>query len=160
MRSNYPTARLSQEIENSPDFVTDTIQSLSEIAKLGKPQTTEELESRIDMYFRFCGEHGCRCGVETLALCLSVDRTTFWRWCGSDCGKGDQWSEICQRARQFIVSFTEQAMISGKLSPPVAIFSMKNLAGWRDTLSFEDATPHTGAEKNVLAANSLPKLAE
>lgn len=158
MKSNYPTARLSQEIEDSPDFVSDTIQSLSEIAKLGKPQTTEELESRIDLYFRFCGEHGCRCGIESLALCLSVDRTTFWRWCGSDCGKGEKWMELCRQARQFIISFTEQAMISGRLSPPVAIFSMKNLANWKDAISFEDATPAHTTNNNILAVTELPKL--
>lgn len=158
MKSNYPTARLSQEIEENPDFVADTIESLSELAKLGKPLTTEELEIRINKYFQFCGEHGCRCGIESLALCLGVDRSTFWRWCGSDCGKGDRWSEICQRARQFIVSFTEQAMISGKLSPPVAIFSMKNLAGWKDAISFEDSTPRTMETTQTISAQELPRL--
>lgn len=157
--SNYPTAKLTEEIEESPGFVTDTVQSLCQLSQKGKPQTVEELESRIDDYFHFCGEHGCRIGIEGLALSLGIDRSTFWRWSnGENGGKGERWTEICRRARQFIIAFTESTMISGKLSPPVAIFAMKNIAGWKDAISFEDAMPQGTLSKQVLSAEALPKL--
>lgn len=156
--SNYPTAKLTEEIEENPGFVTDAIESLSALAKLGKPETAEELESRIDDYFRFCSEHGSRVGIEALALSLGIDRSTFWRWSNGENGKGERWTDVCRRARQFIIAFTESAMISGKLSPPVAIFAMKNVAGWKDAISFEDSMPQGALSKQVLSAEALPKL--
>ena len=156
--SNYPTAASSRELEENSDFVADTITSLSQLAKLGKPATVEELEQRLDDYFSFCAEHGSRIGIESISLCLGVDRTTFWRWCNGDHGKGERWTEICAQAKQTIIAFTEQAMISGKISPPVGIFCMKNVANWKDTVSFEDATPTETTHKNVLDAGELPTL--
>ena len=157
-KSNFPTATMTRELEENPIFISDCIESLSDLSKLGKPVTSEDLEKRLNLYFSYCADNSCRVGIEGLALACGCDRSTFWRWANGEHSKGARWTELCQRARQTVVAFTESCMLNGKLSPPVAIFAMKNLAGWRDTLSFEDATPHTGAEKNALAVTELPKL--
>ena len=47
-------------------------------------------------------------------------------------------------------------MLCGKISPPSGIFLLKNWANYRDTLSFEEATPP--AEKKAIF--ELPVLQE
>lgn len=90
--SNYPNATV--ERLNGTEFCTETVNSIAELSKQGKPQTTEELQERIDSFFRFCAESSMKPGVETLSLALSIDRVTFWSWCQDSCGKGAEWIAI------------------------------------------------------------------
>ena len=62
-----------------------------------------------------------------------------------------------QSAKAFISAYIEQAMLSGKISPPSGIFLMKNWLGYKDTVSIEEAMPHEDI-KQVLTAAELPKL--
>lgn len=140
-KSNLPNAVAARLSEEDPEFVGDTVACLRDLSAFGTPKTDAELEQRIDQYFNLCAAKKMRPGVEALSLALGVDRSTFWRWCGNDAkNKSDVWIELCRNARQLIVAFTEAAMQSGKLSPPTAIFLMKNIASYKDTLSFEDVT--------------------
>lgn len=153
--SNFPTAQLDLLL-NDTDFTSDTVQSLRELSSWGVPQTDEELIKRIDLYFDFCKDHKLRPGVEGLALSLGVDRGTLWRWCnGNTKTKSDVWVQACQQARQLITAFIEAASQSGRLSPPIAIFSLKNVAGWKDTYCFDELTP-AAEEKEVTPVSSLP----
>lgn len=150
--SNYPQARLTREIEKSGEFVHDTVSSISCISELainGKPKDEAELRDRISRFFDFCSKNQFRPGIEALSLALGVNRTTFWHWCNSEYGVSDEWADICKLARQSIIAFVEASANSGHLSPPIAIFSLKNLANWKDTLSFEDLTPEPEKEKRV-----------
>lgn len=157
--SGLPTARQDAEL-NGTDFVGETIGSLKEIADLGIPRTDAELESRINTFFEFCGTHNIRPGIETLSMALGCDRRTFWTWCRGLGGKSDDWGQMCRQARQLIISFTEQAMITNHLTPPVAIFTMKNLASWKDTVSFEELSRTEPEEKTRMSAKDLPRLME
>lgn len=139
--SNFPQAKMTREIQSADGFVKDTVSCITELAQFGKPKDEEELKQRIKQYFDFCADSGFRPCVESLALSLGVDRTTFWRWCNQDIRVSDEWSNTCKKARQAIIAFIESSAISGHLSPPIAIFALKNLANWKDTISFEDATP-------------------
>lgn len=152
-KSNYPTAQLD---DIDPEFIGVTVTSLMELSNRGTPQNDAELAQRIDDYFRFCADRKLRPGVESLALALDIDRSCLWRWCGNDAKtKSDEWIRLCRQAKQMIVAFTEAAMLSGKVSPPVGIFALKNIAGWRDTISFDDATP-AAEEANITRVSDLP----
>lgn len=158
--SNFPTAQMNRSIEKVDGFIGDTVSCISELAKYGKPKNEEELKERIQKYFDFCANHDFRPGIESLSLALGVDRTTFWRWCNMDIKTSQRWSDICKVARQSIVAFTEAAANSGHLSPPIAIFSLKNIANYKDAISFEDVTPMSEDNSRFRNYNNLPMLQE
>jgi len=152
-KSNYPTTAVSEL--NGEDFTGSTIGSLMELSSQGVPETVSELEQRIEDYFSFCQDHNLRPGIETLSLALSVNRSTFWRWC---CGErrvnDNRWTEVCMKARQVIISFLECASMSGKLNPATSIFLLKNWASYSDTSPIEPAVSNAAA----LAVDNLPRL--
>ena len=152
-----PTEKLSEELNENPKYVSETISCLMDLGRNGKPKNCEELKQRIDGYFLYCAEHGLKPGIETLCLALDCDRRSFWSWCVGVRSHVEEWQNICIRARQSIIAFMESAMYSGKVSPPVAIFTMKNVAGWRDTLTVEDYLPQVEAETNTVEV--LPTFA-
>ena len=151
--SNFPSNQLNQLPEG---VCAETVQCLRELAERGKPTTVEELRSRIDKYFEFCAEHDFRCGIESLCLSLGVSRTTLWKWCRED-GCSAEWAEVCQRAKQFILTFLEQITLTGRLNPASSIFYLKNWADYKDSISFDDALPTTDTRR-VLSAAELPQL--
>jgi hypothetical protein len=155
--SNYPTAQANRELQKANGFIFDTVSCIAELANLGKPNDEEELKERIRMYFDFCKRNSFRPGIESLALSLGVDRSTFWRWCNRETNVSLEWTKACKVARQSIVAFTEASATSGHLSPPIAIFILKNVAGYKDSISFED-TAQNNTVFNAVSARDLPVL--
>ena len=130
--------------ELEPDFVSNVVESLRELNYLGKPITDEELENRINEYFKFCQRTGNRPGIETLCFALHISRTTLFNWnAGLGCSE-NRW-ELINRAKGFIAAFMEQAMTRGKISPPSGIFLMKNWLNYKDTVSFENVVDLNGS---------------
>ena len=151
--SNYP----ANQLNNLPAGVcSETISCLRDLADKGKPQTITELKQRIDDYFQFCAEHDVRCGIESLCLSLGITRTTLFNWCNGN-GCDAAWTEVCQYAKQFIVTFIEQVSMSGRLNPATSIFLLKNVGGYKDTISFEEDVPKE-TQRRALTASELPKL--
>lgn len=151
---NFP----SQQVSSLPeDFTRKTIQSLMELNEKGKPKTNRELQERIDDYFQFCARSGCRPGVEGLCMSLHISRTTLFRWShGQDCDPQRQ--EIIERAKMFIASFLEQAILRGKVSPPSGIFLLKNWCSYKDTLSFENIDSTGAFERPPLSQEEIRGL--
>lgn len=135
--SNFPSNQLNGL---SPETCAEITSCLMELNRQGKPETTEELQKRIDDYFSFCGHKGLRVGVETLCCALSVSRQTLWKWCDG-IGCNEEWAEICRNAKQFIMAFLETLTLSGKLNPASSIFYLKNWGGYRDAISFDNNVP-------------------
>lgn len=136
-RNNYPQGQL-EDIE--PSTVQEIVASLKELHDRGKPQTDEEIKQRIDDYFSFCQYSSIRPGIESLCLALSIGRTCLFNW-NNGVGCSPQCQEYVQSAKAFIAAFIEQAMLSGKISPPSGIFLAKNWLGYKDTLSIEENMP-------------------
>lgn len=63
------------------------------------------------------------------------------------------------RLSLLIAAYIEQALLSGKVSPPSGIFLMKNWLSYKDTVSIEESIPNK-EEKHVLTAAELPRLGE
>lgn len=154
-KNNYPQAGLDA-IE--PVAVQQIVSSLKELHDMGKPETDEETKQRIDDYFAFCERTSIRPGIESLCMALHISRTTLFRWNnGEDCTKYKQ--ELIQSAKSFIGAFLEQAMLSGRISPPSGIFLMKNWLSYKDAISIEESVPSTDMRR-VLTAAELPKLGQ
>lgn len=132
-RNNFPNVTINDIPE---DFTASTVQSLRELADLGKPATDAELSERIDRFFLWCQQTGSRPGIESLCLALGVTRTTLFKWNnGTGCTPARQ--QIIQQAKAFIAAFLEQASLQGRLNPATSIFLMKNWMDYKDTVSFE-----------------------
>ena len=117
-------------------FVTTTVHSLRELAAAGKPTTVSELKERIDAYFT-----------------LGVSRVSFWNWTqGKHCSA--EWQECCTQAWQTVAAFLEAASTAGRLTPPVAIFLMKNWLGYRDVADFKIVSN----DDRALTAEELPRF--
>lgn len=128
----------SQLLEISPAKIKATVHDIKQLYDLGRPETDEELEQRIDMFFQFCENSSIRPAVSALCTALHISRTTLFRWSrGEDCSKKRQ--EIIEMAKSFIDAFLEQATMSGQVQCAVGIFLMKNWLGYKDTISIEEA---------------------
>lgn len=150
----YPNSNIDDALQ--ADFVQDTVNSLMELSNQGIPQNTDELKRRISDYFSFCADRGMRPGIESLSLALSTSRQNFWAWTQGKY-KDAEWQEICQQAKQVIISFLEAASLQGRLNPATSIFLLKNWANYADTVTFETGETQ---QKAVLTASSLPHLSD
>lgn len=150
-KSNYPAAQLG---DLEPDFVAETIENLRQLNSKGKPKTDKELTERIDQYFQFCQNTGNRPGIESLCMSLCITRTTLFNWNnGINCTPERQ--EIVVKAKAFIASFMEQAVLRGKINPASGIFLMKNWLGYKDSYSFEEATENKQYNKPTRTAAEI-----
>lgn len=136
-KSNYPNATLDDV--NGSEIVTIYVNSLMELAEMGKPRNEKELKDRITAYFKFCADKQLRPGIEGLCLSLSITRMTFWNWCNrSDKFQySEEWTNTCVRARQLICSFLELTATHGRLNPTTFIFLSKNWMGYDDKTTIE-----------------------
>lgn len=141
-KSNYPSEQVN---DLDPDFVAETVKSLRELNDLGKPETDEEVRTRIDQYFEFCQDTGNRPGIESLCLALHISRTTLFNW-ASGTGCSTERQEIIEKAKNFIASFLEQIVLRGRISPPSGIFLMKAWLGYKDTVSIEEVLKEQPAQ--------------
>ena len=74
-----------------------------------------------------------------MCMSLCITRTTLFNWNnGINCTQERQ--EIIIKAKAFIASFMEQAVLRGKINPASGIFLMKNWLNYKDSYSFEEAT--------------------
>ena len=132
-KSNFPTNGLN---EISAEFAHETIKSLNDLYNLGRPENDDDVEQRIDDYFKFCEQSSLRPGIESLGLALSVSRAAIWNWeHGIDCSARRQ--QLIVKAKRFITAYLEQAMLSNKIYPGSAIFMLKNWAGYKDSVEVE-----------------------
>lgn len=140
---------MSQNSQNFPAQKVDSMTtlekqeigfSLAEMPKGEKPTNINELRTRLAKYFEYCRETGFRCGIETLCLSLGVTRQTLFNWCRGE-GCTQEWQEQCQLAKQYIYGFLEQASLSGKINPVLAVWYGKNWCGYKDSISLEENTP-------------------
>lgn len=152
--SNFPPARVERELSEKAGACSDSIDIVLEIARNKKPENIDELQRAINNYFRLCQETDTRPGIEALALACGVDRVSFWRWCnGLHCS--DEWARICCHARQMVATTTEALTISGKLSPPVGIFCLKQ-HGWTENQVLTIDRAEEG--RKALSISDLPNI--
>ena len=152
--SNLPTAKAKRELAENAGACSETIDIVLELAKNKKPENIDELERAINNYFKLCQQTDTRPGIEALALACGVDRVSFWRWCnGLHCS--DEWARVCCHARQMVATMTESLTISGKLSPPVGIFALKQ-HGWTENQHI--TIDRAEKAQRALSLSDLPSL--
>lgn len=146
-KNNFPTNGLN---EVSAEFASSTIKSLNDLYNMGRPNSDDEVEQRIDEYFRFCEQSSIRPGVESLGLALSVSRTAIWNWeHGINCSVRRK--ELIIKAKSFIIAYIEQCMLNNKMYPGSAIFMLKNWGGYKDMIEVETADTSSQQPEQIAA---------
>lgn len=127
--NNSPTGELRKL--DGTEFVGQTVDCILELHKMGRPQTDEECEERIEQFFRFCADHNYRPGIESLATALGTTRQNLNLWeNGVHCSQ--ERAEMIKQAKQIVATFIEAASLNGKINPVSAIFYSKNWFGYSD----------------------------
>ena len=113
----------------------------------------EEINQRLDNYFKICADAGIVPTVEAMELVLGVSRQAMWKWQQQGCEAG----EIVSRAKTIINAMLTTATMAGKCNPVYSICLQKNNFGYSDAqvLQLENIT-----DKKTLTADELPKLGE
>lgn len=137
-----------------PDKKRIIVQNLLQLNSLGKPLSDDDLEKRINEYFKICVNSGVRPGIESLALALSVTRITIWKWSNGE-GCSSRRQEMICMARQVISAYLEQSMMAGQLNPVSAIFLLKNWANYSDSVQIEQVSSKPGREPTKTAEELL-----
>lgn len=153
---NAPTSQL-KALEGSGYCSTtvNRLQRISALAEVGTPTDTEQLKSRIIGYFNICEETDSRPGIEGLCLCLGISRQTLWNWCNGEGGHSEEFTKVCQQAKQLIAAFLEDSTQNGRINPISFVFLAKNWLGYQNEIAIQ-AKPIE--EKSVISVADLPKL--
>ena len=129
-KSNYPNA---QQVVAAPGEVGELVFHMEELRKINRPETDDELESRIKWFFEWCTENDIRPGVELLALALGRTRQGLWTMQQ----RGDRRGQLIIMAKQIIAALLEQWGMTGKINPAALCFLMKNNFGYQDNVQIQ-----------------------
>jgi hypothetical protein len=111
--------------------------------KGGRPlkfKTVEELQEKIDNYFKFCDENKKPYLVTTLALFLNTTRETL-----TDYQVKDGFSDTLKIAKQKIMSYAEEQLFKSQGQVAGPIFSLTNNYSqyYKNKLYTQDETDYT-----------------
>jgi len=105
---------------------------------VGRPllfKTPEELQGKIDEFYKYCEDETVPLTIGRLAVFLDVDREFILNY-----GKKEKYSRTIIKVRDFIEAQKEERLNMGKGSTIGIIFDLKNNHGWKDKQEIE----HTG----------------
>ena len=118
------------------------------MAEVGRPlkfNSVEELQSKIDEYFKICEETQSKPLISELALHLDTSRETL-----SDYKDKPEYSDSLKKAKQKCEIVLERNLVEGKVNPTGTIFNLKNNYGWRDKTEIEHSGEITENQNIVL----------
>ena len=98
--------------------------------KVGRPmkfKSVEELQTKIDNYFKECNENNEIYTVTGLAMALDTDRQTLVNY-----SNREEYFDTIKKAKQKIENQMVNRALTGVYNPTVSIFLMKNNFGYVD----------------------------
>ena len=144
----YLNAPTTGELSIEPGGISRDITLQMELASLPKIdlKDPEQIRKRCSEYFEFCIKNDTRPTVSGLCLSLKCVRQRLWEWANDD----DERGRVVKAAKDIINSLVETWAVSGRMSPPVAIFWSKNLLGYNDEVTL------TAVDNRTLRAERSP----
>lgn len=94
----------------------------------GRPpkfKSPEELQEKIDAYFKYCDKNKKPYTMSGLANSLDCDRDTVLNY-----SKKEKYFGTIKKARRKVEEYVEGRLFEGKATGP--IFNLKNNFGWKD----------------------------
>lgn len=104
----------------------------------------DEVEERINWYFKRCLENDMKPGVVGLANALGVTRQTLWNWQNGTVRANGRRFDLIKKAYGFLEELWEDYMMNGKVSPPNGIFLGKNHFNYKDVQDVVIAPQNNG----------------
>jgi len=93
--------------------------------------TDDEIEARVEEFFRWCAETGTRPSVERFALAIGTTRDTIRRW-RNGIGCSDDRKYMMQQAVEAMAAFDAEMVNTGKMPVVSYIWRSKNLYDFVD----------------------------
>lgn len=127
-----PNNAIERVEKGVPASIMDIQDKLLEMGKLGRVQDADEMLERYNQARDIFKSQDMRLGIESICLCLGITRQTLWNW-ERGIGCDNDMQMVAKMIKQANASYLETLTLSGKVSPPVGIFALKNMANWSDT---------------------------
>lgn len=102
------------------------------MSKVGKPRafkSVEELEEKINAYFKYCEEKEKPYTMSGLAYFLNVDRKTIVNY-----SHEEEYFPTIKKARDRVQMQLEENALINKGNPTFTIFNLKNNFNWKDKI--------------------------
>jgi DNA-binding XRE family transcriptional regulator len=119
---------MTEEIIKTEEVKTSTEETKPKHAG-GRPllfETVEDLETKVEEYFKYCEEKDKPLTISGLALAIGCDRRTIVNYSNKE-----EYFPTIKKARQMCERFAEEYLFSGK-NIAGAIFNLKNNYDWKD----------------------------
>ena len=143
---HQPQEKFDERLElaaREPKSYLDLIRTDDEIAEsvarvLAQPShpfrndvSDEEMEGRIEEFFRWCADTGTRPSMERFALAVGTTRETIRRW-RNGIGCSDDRKFLMQQAVEVMAAFDADMVVEGKTPVVAWIFRAKNYYDMED----------------------------
>ena len=102
------------------------------MAKVGRPKifkSVEEVEEKINAYFKYCEDKDKPYTMSGLAYYLDVDRKTLLNY-----SKDEDYFPTIKKARDRVQMQLEENALLNKSNPTFTIFNLKNNFDWKDKI--------------------------
>ena len=102
------------------------------MAKVGRPKifkSVEEVEEKINAYFKYCEDKDKPYTMSGLAYYLDVDRKTLLNY-----SKEEEFFHAIKKARDRVQMQLEENALLNKGNPTFTIFNLKNNFDWKDKI--------------------------
>ena len=143
---NFPSAKFVPETDEDKQLVSTLLNQVLVEYKQPKVKNDEELEQRLDDYFKRCADTGQIPTIEEMAMSTGYTQATVWDWeSGRRKGFSNFTAEIIKKAKEFLKTFDAKLVISGKLNFLAYCFRAKNYYGMVDKQEMV-LTPNTNNE--------------
>lgn len=148
-KANFPNSKAGLiQTEEDRTFVSTLLNEVLYEYKQPKVKSDEELQQRLNDYFKRCAESGQIPTVEEMAMCTGYTQATVWDWeMGRNHGFSGSTSEIIKKAKEFLKTFDAKLVISGKLNFLAYCFRAKNYYGMSDKTEYV-LTPNTKSDSD------------
>ena len=130
---NYPSRRFVPETDEDKALVSQLIGEVLTEYRQPKVRSDEELQERLDDYFKRCAKNGQTPTVEEMCMSTgwTIQRVKDWEY-GMNKGFSQETKAIIKKAKNFMQTFDAKLVISGKMNFLAYCFRAKNYYGMRD----------------------------
>ena len=130
---NLPNRVQLPDTDENREMVSRIIGEARLAYKQPKPATDEELERRLDEYWKFCEERVCVPTVEEMCMYLGYCVSAISKMrTGVRNGLSARTKDILDRAYSFIGAIDSKLAVQGKIRDAVYIFRAKNFYDMKD----------------------------
>ena len=154
----FPQSRAGLiQTEEDRQFVSGLLHEVLIEYKQPKVKSDEELQERLDQYFKRCAETGQLPTVEEMCMSTGYSYAMIWDIeNGRKKGFSPDTADIIKKAKSFMMTFDAKLAVTGKMNFLAYCFRAKNYYGMSDKQEYV-LTPNNRSETEY-SADELTKI--